>query len=252
MLLWPVDVRAQHAVVFGAYYAPFYYPYFYGSWFYGYGWYPPYGYQFGYADTSVRVQVTPRETEVFVDGYYAGRVDDFDGVFQRLHVEPGEHEIQLYLPGHRIATQRVYLQPGGSFNIRRAMEPLAAGEREPLRPEPAQPSGPSPRTATPGGGARRDPRVPPDREPPAPRDGPRTSARSEFGVVTFRVQPGDAEILIDGERWRGPNDDETLVVQLAPGRHLIEVRKDGYRTFTSEIDVPAAETVPVNVSLLRQ
>jgi hypothetical protein len=66
------------------------------------------------------------------------------------------------------------------------------------------------------------------------------------------VQPGDAEILIDGERWRGPNDDETLVVQLAPGRHLIEVRKDGYRTFTSEIDVPAAETVPVNVSLLRQ
>jgi hypothetical protein len=36
--------------------------------------------------SSLQLQVTPRETEVFVDGYFAGRVDDFDGRFQRLPI----------------------------------------------------------------------------------------------------------------------------------------------------------------------
>jgi hypothetical protein len=45
------------------------------------------------------LQVIPRETEVFVDGYFAGRVDDFDGRFQRLHIQPGEHELTLCLDG---------------------------------------------------------------------------------------------------------------------------------------------------------
>lgn len=46
-------------------------------------------------DSSLRLQVSPKETEVFVDGYYAGTVDDFDGMFQRLHLERGEHEVAL-------------------------------------------------------------------------------------------------------------------------------------------------------------
>jgi hypothetical protein len=46
-------------------------------------------------ESSPQLQVTPRETEVFVDGYFAGKVDDFDGRFQRLHVQPGEHELTV-------------------------------------------------------------------------------------------------------------------------------------------------------------
>ena len=52
-------------------------------------------------DASVRLDVKPKEAEVYVDGYYAGMVDDFDGTFQRLRVEPGEHEIELWLDGYR-------------------------------------------------------------------------------------------------------------------------------------------------------
>ena len=33
---------------------------------------------------DVRLMVRPRDAAVYVDGYYAGVVDDFDGVFQRL------------------------------------------------------------------------------------------------------------------------------------------------------------------------
>ena len=101
-----------------------------------YGWFPPFAYAHG-PYSSLRLQISARDTEVFVDGYYAGIVDDFDGFMQRLHVEPGQHTIQLYLAGHRIAEQQVSLQPGGTFRIRHTMEPLAAGEAAPTRPTPS-------------------------------------------------------------------------------------------------------------------
>ena len=56
---------------------------------------------------TVRTRVTPRDTQVFVDGYSAGPVDDFDGVFQRLQLIPGQHEITLYLPGYRTYRENV-------------------------------------------------------------------------------------------------------------------------------------------------
>ena len=78
-------------------------------------------------ESSLQLQVTPRETEVFIDGYFAGRVDDFDGRFQRLHIQPGEHDLTLYLDGHRKVTQTILIRPRSSFRIRYEMTPLAAG-----------------------------------------------------------------------------------------------------------------------------
>jgi hypothetical protein len=106
-------------------------------------WYPrwPFG---GFYDRSgsLRLQVTPRDTEVFVNGYYAGIVDDFDGVFQRLHLPPGEYEIQLYLPGHRLGAQKIFIQPTGTFRIRHTMEPLQPGETAAPRPSGGPPPAP--------------------------------------------------------------------------------------------------------------
>jgi hypothetical protein len=59
-------------------------------------------------------------------------------------------------------------------------------------------------------------------------------------------------VIIDGERWEAPEGGERLVVQLSEGEHRVEVRKDGYRTFTTTIRVRRAETVPINVSLTRE
>jgi hypothetical protein len=59
-------------------------------------------------------------------------------------------------------------------------------------------------------------------------------------------------VLIDGERWDGPTGDERLVVQLAPGTHRIDVRKNGYRGYSSEITVRPGETAPLNIALARQ
>jgi uncharacterized membrane protein len=70
----------------------------------------------------------------------------------------------------------------------------------------------------------------------------------EFGTLSVRVQPADAEIAIDGERWEAPGG-ERMVVQLSAGTHRLEVRKNGYRTYTSTVSVRAGETTTLNISL---
>jgi hypothetical protein len=180
--------------------------------------------------SSVRLEVTPKEADVFVDGYYAGKVDEFDGTFQRLRVEPGEHEIQLFLPGHRLYAQKVYLQPGNTFRVRHTMERLTAGEAEPERPIGAV------RPRNPSGG--RAPQPPPDIRGP----------RDRSGAVAIRVLPADAVVMIDGQRWEG-GQEERLTVQLEAGPHTIEVRKGGYRGYVTDVTVEPGKTLPLNISL---
>jgi hypothetical protein len=158
-------------------------------------------------------------------------VDDFDGFFQRLRLDQGEHEVTLYLSGHRTVTRKIYLQPNGTFRIRHTMETLPAGTPPEPRPVPLVPPPPGQAAGAPvqGRGA--------------------AGANAAFGGIAIRVQPADAEVLIDGERWEGPAADEALVVQVAPGAHRIEIRKDGYRSYTTQVDVGAGQTTPLNVSL---
>src|SRR5438034_348630 len=73
------------------------YPYYGG----GYGGYPYGGYSKGsrYEYGDLRLQVEPRHAEVYVDGYLAGHVDDFDGIFQSLTLETGGHKIEIVAAG---------------------------------------------------------------------------------------------------------------------------------------------------------
>ena len=65
----------------------------------------------------------------------------------------------------------------------------------------------------------------------------------------IRVQPAGAEVLIDGERWEMPADQERLDVAVPDGEHKIEIRKDGYQPFTTTVTVRRGENTPLNVSL---
>jgi hypothetical protein len=98
------------------------YPYGYG---YSYGGYYPVGYAgYGYggyaprydAYGGIRIQGAPRNAEVYVDGGYAGIVDDYDGVFQRLDLEPGSHEIEIRSGGRPIVYD-VNVTPGQTVTI---------------------------------------------------------------------------------------------------------------------------------------
>lgn len=217
----------------------------------GYPYYPSYRYTLPEADLRFKVQ--PKEASVYVDGYFAGIVDDFNGAFERLHVTPGQHEIVVYLQGHRSLRQKLYLSVNRTRTIEGRLEPLRAGDPDEPLPTPVErPEDHDENPYTPG---RRVPSPPPstrrapDREP-APRELPPIEATN--ATLSIRVQPGGATVLIDGERWQGPSDtSERLIVQVADGHHTIEVTHDGYERFVTEIDTRRGQTVPVNVSLRR-
>jgi len=75
---------------------------------YRYGTYGSYGYPVG----ELRLKVHPRDAQVFIDGYYAGRVDEFDGIFQSLRLEEGEYQVEIVLPGYEPLAFDVRIFPG--------------------------------------------------------------------------------------------------------------------------------------------
>jgi hypothetical protein len=211
--------------------------------------------------------VKPKDASVYVDGYFAGKVEEFDGRFQRLHVEPGEHEITIYLEGYRSMRQRLYLSPNATRTIEGDLERLDPGEPQEPQPQPSRE--PDDRVGPADGGYRRPPmarprprrapeppdQVPPDQPPPDSGRGARGAepgTPSRYASLSIRVQPGGSTVLIDGERWDGPSNDERLIVQVAEGHHVIEVDRDGYERFTTDVDVRPGETTPVNVNLRRR
>jgi PEGA domain len=90
--------------------------------------------------------------------------------------------------------------------------------------------------------------------PPAPQapGTPRTADASAYGTLSIRVQPAEADVLIDGERWRGPEAQDRLMVEVPEGPHKVEIQKTGYRTYVTDVQVRRGETTTLNVSLRTQ
>ena len=215
---------------YGAYgYSPFYYSGYYG--------YAPYYYRGRYRDGgSLRVIVEPEKTRVYVDGYYAGIADDFDGIFQRLYLPPGRHEISLKLDGYRTHKFSVYVPVDQTIKIHHDME-RGTGEDDGRGDRRAREL--SRATTTAIGDDRDDGRDEPRYEGAATatrttergragrRGGghaaPRRQARRRLGVRRRRVPRHRAAA--------------SRTCACAPGRHRVEVVRPGYRTVEREIDV---------------
>jgi hypothetical protein len=229
-------------------YGGYWWPYGYSGWYgggyggywggYGGGWGGAY-YSSGSEGGSLRVLVDPAEARVYVDGYYAGVVDDFDGLLQRLHVSPGRHEITLKLEGYKTHRMRVYVGPDATLKLHHDLQKGVGETQEDLT-----------------GGAPL-----PEREVRRERDDSEDDAKSigaedarselpaEFGKLQLSVQPEDASVYVDGA-FRGSGR-EASSLRLAPGRHRIEVVRPGFRTAESEVEVPAGETTRLKVTLER-
>jgi hypothetical protein len=219
--------------------------------------YPP-G-RFAAPDAAVKFDVKPNEAAVYVDGFYAGVVDDFDGVFQRLYTAPGGHEITVYLEGYRSYKERVYLSPDHTFKIHHRMEKLAAGEAAELPPVPAVPP-PDERQLQPrpqgpqGPFGRRGPptrNLPPPNEPQQPPPSSSERGATRGGTLELNLQPADADVLVDGQPWRGSGQ-ERLTIDLSEGRHNIQIRKSGYVGYLTDVEIRRGETISLNVNLRTQ
>ncbi len=105
----------------------------YANGWYGYG-YPAYGYgPYAYQGSvgvapgrpygGVRIDLPERDAEVLVDGYYAGIVDDFDGTFQELKLEPGPHRIEIRAEGFEPVAFDVDVEFGRTITYRTRLRP---------------------------------------------------------------------------------------------------------------------------------
>ena len=72
---------------------------------------------------KLRLDMQPREAEVYIDGYYAGVVDDFDGQLQGLRLEAGNYRVQVSLPGFQPLDIDVHVQPGRTTTYRGELTP---------------------------------------------------------------------------------------------------------------------------------
>ena len=80
---------------YGAFYDPFFFPGFYPWGPYYWQGYPPRWDGPREQTIGVRTQISPKEAQIYVDGYFRGTASDFDGLFKRLRVAPGQHEIDF-------------------------------------------------------------------------------------------------------------------------------------------------------------
>ena len=149
------NVRIVNGGGFGYYYDPYYGYGYRGSFYNRYNWYPGYGFGLGYFydpfmmgyggyggyygggyggyyggggggyyqsrgyDTgSLRLKVQPRDGKVYVDGYFVGVVDSFDGVFQKLAVEAGTHRVEIRADGFEPAQFEIMVTPGETITYK--------------------------------------------------------------------------------------------------------------------------------------
>ena len=235
----PASAASVHRHVFigGYFYDPFFGPY---------PWWPRTAYPYWYFPVfdqraELRIRLAPEAAEdaaVYVDGFYAGVIDDFNGVFQSLPLTPGGHRITLYLGGYRTITRNIYLSPASMFTLRETMQPLDSGET-------AEPPDVAPPVPPPPHGTYRPPVTPPRAQSTSP---PSATSSVDFGTLDLRVQPFDLDVTIDGQRW-ATADEGHFVVRLPVGKHRLELNKAGTFRLGTDFDITEGETNTLEFNL---
>jgi hypothetical protein len=124
----PYVFRPRYSVGFGIYSGypvPYTYSYPYPIYVYGYGapraevLITPGSSAYG----GVALEITPYDADVWVDGEYAGKVQDFDGTEQPLTLTPGTHHVEVQAPGYEPLSVDVGIQPGQVTPFRGDLRP---------------------------------------------------------------------------------------------------------------------------------
>jgi hypothetical protein len=124
----PYVFRPRYSIGFGIYSGypvPYTYSYPYPIYVYGYGAprneivITPGSSAYG----GVALEITPSDADVWVDGEYAGKVQDFDGTTQPLTLTPGTHRVEVQAPGYEPMSVDVGVQPGQVTPFRGDLRP---------------------------------------------------------------------------------------------------------------------------------
>ena len=192
---------------------------------------------------AIRLKVKPREAEVFIDGYYVGLVDEFDGVFQRLRLEPGPKQLKIRSPGFQTLIVEVRIIAGRTITYEAGMH---AGD-----------PGPQPRPEPPAAVPESTPSenlmgLPVSERAPQQHGVNYKTPPSTLGGILLKVDPSEARIFVDGYYVGIVNDfDGSRGLILESGPKTIKIQADGYEDIVIEVRILPGETMTYKGKLLR-
>jgi hypothetical protein len=181
------------------------------------------------------LDVSPRRATVRLDGEEVGRAKDWDGRWDRLPVERGDHVLTFEAPGYKSLRVAVDATPGA---YRRVSYALEKGDGIDPRSTSAEVTAP-PRSQAAA--------AVPSAAPEAPREG------LVRGFLRVKVTPGDAAVYLDGEYFARADEVSRLrgAIPLALGTHTIEVVRPGYESRKVDVEVSAGRAAEVELQLER-
>jgi len=66
--------------------------------------------------------VKPDNASVYVDGGYVGLVNEYNGVFHKLHLDGGNHRVEIQASGYETLTFHVRIEPDHTETYRGQLE----------------------------------------------------------------------------------------------------------------------------------
>jgi hypothetical protein len=264
----------------GGFRSGFFFPAFWGSFYFGfpypYGYYGPWGYygdgyyNDGYyrgRDTeqgALDLDLSPADTQVYVNGEYVGKVDDFDGWPTYLWLDPGTYDIVFYREGYKTLARQVTIYRGLVVDWDDKLE-----QGPSIRPQDLE-------TKT---HERRDARVEQDREmrdraehgmpqappPPPPSGNWRDRVRGErnrhedgdyrdearSARLHLAVTPSDASVYLDG-RFIGTGEDVARMssgLMIDAGPHKLSVVRPGRHAEERQFEIKTGEPLDLSIDL---
>ncbi|HTQ80511.1 MAG TPA: PEGA domain-containing protein [Thermoanaerobaculia bacterium] len=262
----------------------YYYPSFWGSIYFGYPfpywYYGPWGYYaydgpydgYGYRDQyrdqgeqgALDLDLSPADTQVYLNGEYIGVVDDFDGWPQYLWLDPGTYDIVFYREGYKTLARQVTIYRGTVIDwddklekgpsIRPEDLPSATHERRDARieqdremQERAEHAPPPP----PPPGWRDRPSRHRDDAPPPPPPPAAGQQQGRAGRLHLSVEPHDASVYLDG-RFLGTADDVSRLssgLLIDPGQHVLSIVRPGRHAEEQHFEVKDGGDVDLRIVL---
>jgi hypothetical protein len=70
---------------------------------------------------GLQLDIDPRRAQVFVDGTYAGVVEEFSGYYHHLELPAGQHDISVVASGYEPLSFRVIISPGATMTQRASL-----------------------------------------------------------------------------------------------------------------------------------
>jgi hypothetical protein len=71
---------------------------------------------------ALRLKVKPDKASVYLDGEYVGLVNQYDGMFQKLHLDGGNHRVEIRALGYETLTFNVRIEPEHTETYRGELE----------------------------------------------------------------------------------------------------------------------------------